>query len=75
MFGASFDIYKIGNILQTRGKGLDIPLIIRDINMMKWLGVNCFRMSVYPYSEEIIRQADEQGIAVIAESPGIGIIK
>lgn len=59
----------------TRGKGLDIPLIIRDINMMKWLGVNCFRMSVYPYSEEIIRQADEQGIAVIAESPGIGIIK
>ncbi|KAI0212759.1 Beta-glucuronidase [Lamellibrachia satsuma] len=56
-----------------RGKGLDFPLIARDFAMLKWLGVNCFRTSHYPYAEEIMDQADAQGIAVIDESPGVGI--
>ncbi|XP_053376581.1 beta-glucuronidase-like [Mercenaria mercenaria] len=56
-----------------RGKGLDYPLIARDFNMLKWLGVNCFRTSHYPYAEEIMDQADQQGIVVIDESPGVGI--
>lgn len=58
-----------------RGKGLDYPLIARDFNMLKWLGVNCFRTSHYPYAEEIMDQADQQGIVVIDESPGVGIGK
>ena len=58
---------------QIRGKGLDFPLIARDFAMLKWLGVNCFRTSHYPYAEEIMDQADVQGIAVIDESPGVGI--
>ncbi|XP_076452855.1 beta-glucuronidase-like [Babylonia areolata] len=56
-----------------RGKGLDYPLIARDFNMLRWLGANCFRTSHYPYAEEIMDQADQQGIAVIDESPGVGI--
>ena len=62
-------------ILQIRGKGLDYALIARDFNMLKWLGVNCFRTSHYPYAEEIMDQADQLGIAVIDESPGVGIGK
>lgn len=56
-----------------RGKGLDFPLIARDFNMLKWLGANCFRTSHYPYAEEIMDEADQQGIVVIDECPGVGI--
>jgi len=56
-----------------RGKGLDYPLIARDFHLLKWLGANCFRTSHYPYAEEIMDQADEQGIVVIDECPGVGI--
>ncbi|KAL3858068.1 hypothetical protein ACJMK2_012684 [Sinanodonta woodiana] len=58
-----------------RGKGLDYALIAKDFNLMKWLGANCFRTSHYPYAEEIMDQADQQGIVVIDESPGVGIGK
>jgi len=52
---------------------VDLPLIARDFNLLKWLGVDCFRTSHYPYAEEIMDEADRQGIAVIDESPGVGI--
>ncbi|KAK7088745.1 beta-glucuronidase-like [Littorina saxatilis] len=58
-----------------RGKGLDYPLIARDFVMIKWLGANCFRTSHYPYSEEMMDQADQQGVVVIDESPAVGIKK
>lgn len=41
--------------------------------MLKWLGANCFRTSHYPYAEEILDEADKQGIVVIDECPGVGI--
>ena len=56
-----------------RGKGLDLTLIAKDFNMLRWLGVNCIRTSHYPYAEEILEMADRQGVAVIDESPGVGI--
>ncbi|RUS78629.1 hypothetical protein EGW08_013599 [Elysia chlorotica] len=56
-----------------RGKGLDYALITKDFNMLRWLGVNCIRTSHYPYAEEIMSLADQQGVAVIDESPGVGI--
>ena len=40
---------------------------------MKWIGANSFRTSHYPYSEEMMRLADEQGIVVIDETTGVGI--
>ena len=58
---------------QIRGKGVDLPLIARDYNLIRWLGANCFRTSHYPYAEEIMDEADRQGIVVIDESPGVGI--
>ena len=60
---------------QIRGKGLDLALIARDFNMLKWLGANCFRTSHYPYAEEIMDQADQQGIVVIDECPAVGLTK
>ncbi|CAC5378346.1 uidA [Mytilus coruscus] len=56
-----------------RGKGLDYALIAKDFNLLKWLGATCIRTSHYPYAEEIMDQCDQQGIAVIDESPGVGI--
>ncbi|XP_063417057.1 beta-glucuronidase-like isoform X2 [Mytilus trossulus] len=57
-----------------RGKGLDMVSVAKDFNILKWLGVNCFRTSHYPYAEEIMDQADHQGVVVIDESPAIGLI-
>ena len=41
-----------------RGKGLDLPLITKDFELMKWMGVNSFRTSHYPYAEEVYDMAD-----------------
>lgn len=54
-----------------RGKGLDLPLILRDHNLIKWLGANAYRTSHYPYAEEIMDIADEYGIMIIDESPAV----
>ncbi|CAG2121707.1 unnamed protein product, partial [Medioppia subpectinata] len=48
-----------------RGKGLDLPFIAKDFNLMKWIGANSFRTSHYPYSEELMDMADETGIVVV----------
>ena len=56
-----------------RGKGLDIPLILKDFNLIKWLGANSFRTSHYPYADEIMIQADKEGILVIDECPAVGL--
>ncbi|XP_063906564.1 beta-glucuronidase-like [Zophobas morio] len=54
-----------------KGKGLDLPLIIRDHNLIKWIGANSYRTSHYPYAEEIMDLADELGIMIIDESPSV----
>ncbi|KAJ4432179.1 hypothetical protein ANN_20795 [Periplaneta americana] len=56
-----------------RGKGHDFPLIVRDYNLIKWLGANAYRTSHYPYSEEIMDFADKEGIMIIDECPGVNI--
>uniref|UniRef100_A0A8C9QWH2 Beta-glucuronidase n=1 Tax=Scleropages formosus TaxID=113540 RepID=A0A8C9QWH2_SCLFO len=56
-----------------RGKGLDWPLVVKDFNLLKWLGANSFRTSHYPYAEEILQMCDRHGIVVIDECPGVGI--
>ncbi|KAI1293682.1 Beta-glucuronidase [Halotydeus destructor] len=56
-----------------RGKGLDLPLIVKDINLIKWIGANSFRTSHYPYSEELMDEADKHGIVVIDECPAVGL--
>ncbi|XP_056412891.1 beta-glucuronidase isoform X1 [Hyla sarda] len=56
-----------------RGKGLDWSSIVKDLNLLKWLGANSFRTSHYPYAEEIMDLCDKYGIVVIDECPGVGI--
>lgn len=55
------------------GKGLCLPLIIKDFDLMKWIGANSFRTSHYPYAEEWLDIADEQGVLVISENPFVGL--
>lgn len=38
---------------------------------MKWIGANVYRTSHYPYSEESMQFADEQGIMIIDECPSV----
>ncbi|KAI1293533.1 Beta-glucuronidase [Halotydeus destructor] len=57
----------------VRGRGLDLPLIVKDINLIKWIGANSFRTSHYPYSEELMDETDKHGIVVIDECPAVGL--
>uniref|UniRef100_A0A8C9JYR4 Glucuronidase beta n=1 Tax=Panthera tigris altaica TaxID=74533 RepID=A0A8C9JYR4_PANTA len=50
-----------------RGKGFDWPLLVKDFNLLRWLGANAFR----PYAEEVMQLCDRYGIVVIDESPGV----
>lgn len=58
-------------ILQLRGKGLDYTLIVKDNNLIKWIGANSYRTSHYPYAEEIMDFADREGIIIIDECPSV----
>jgi beta-glucuronidase len=51
------------------GRGLNLPVAVRDIQLLKWIGGNSFRTSHYPYSEETMRLADREGMLVIDEIP------
>ncbi|XP_050322534.1 beta-glucuronidase isoform X1 [Bactrocera neohumeralis] len=54
-----------------RGKGLDLALLTRDMNLLKWIGANAYRTSHYPYSEESMQFADENGLMIIDECPSV----
>ncbi|KRT83641.1 glycoside hydrolase, partial [Oryctes borbonicus] len=54
-----------------RGKGLDFPTILRDYNLIKWVGANAYRTSHYPYADEIMDLADKLGIMIIDECPSV----
>ncbi|RKP58164.1 beta-glucuronidase [Cohnella endophytica] len=58
---------------EFHGKGLDEALNAKDFSLMKWIGANSFRTSHYPYSEEIMRLADREGIVVIDEVAAVGL--
>jgi len=55
------------------GRGLNEPMNVKDISLMKWQGANSFRTSHYPYSEEMMRLCDQEGIVVIDETPAVGL--
>ena len=55
------------------GRGLNLPMNTKDISLMKWQGANSFRTSHYPYSEEMMRLCDQEGIVVIDETPAVGV--
>ncbi len=55
------------------GKGLSFPVIVKDFQLMKWIGANSFRTSHYPYAEEIMQLADRMGFLVIDEVPAVSL--
>lgn len=55
------------------GKGMNDALNIKDFSLLNWIGANSFRTSHYPYSEEMMDLADEQGIVIIDEAPAVGL--
>lgn len=55
------------------GKGLLLPLMVKDFEMMKWINANSFRTSHYPYSEEMMFYADLKGILVIDEVAAVSL--
>nr|CAD7434419.1 unnamed protein product [Timema monikensis] len=52
-----------------KGKGLDLSIVTKDYNLIKWVGGNGYRTSHYPYAEEIMDFSDRQGIVIIDEVP------
>lgn len=41
-----------------RGRGLDLPTVARDHELLAWIDANSYRTSHYPYSEEVLDVAD-----------------
>ena len=58
----------------VHGRGINQPVNVLDINLMKDMGANSFRTSHYPYSEEMMRLCDREGIVVIDETPAVGLM-
>lgn len=55
------------------GKGLNLPLLIKDYHLMRWTGANSYRTSHYPYSEEEMQLADREGFLIIDEIPAVSL--
>jgi beta-glucuronidase len=55
------------------GKGLNLPLLIKDYQLMRWTGATAYRTSHYPYSEEEMQLADREGFLIIDEIPAVSL--
>ncbi|CAJ0953303.1 unnamed protein product, partial [Mesorhabditis belari] len=57
----------------VHGRGYNQAVMTKDLNLFEWMGANCYRTSHYPYAQERIRESDRRGIAVILETPAVGL--
>jgi beta-glucuronidase len=55
------------------GKGLNLPLMVKDYQLMRWTGATSYRTSHYPYSEEEMQLADREGFLIIDEIPAVSL--
>ncbi|PAV80579.1 hypothetical protein WR25_19121 [Diploscapter pachys] len=58
---------------EIHGRGFDRAVMTKDLNLLEWMGGNCYRTTHYPYDEERMRENDRRGIAIIAETPAVGL--
>jgi beta-glucuronidase len=65
-FGRHEDFY-------ASGRGLNLPLMVKDYALLKWVGANSYRTSHYPYSEEEMKLADREGFLIIDEIPAVSL--
>ena len=45
-----------------RLSGFDWALLVKDFNLLHWLGANAFCTSHYPYAEEVLQLCDRYGV-------------
>ncbi len=57
----------------VHGRGLNLPLLVKENALSEWVGANSFRTSHYPYSEEAMQLANREGILIIDETPAVGL--
>ncbi len=55
------------------GRGFCPPVMVKDFELLRWIGANSFRAAHYPHAEEVLQMADWQGVLVIAEAPAISL--
>ena len=55
------------------GRGLNLPVMVKDFGLMRWCGANSFRTSHYPYAEEQLDWADRHGVLVISELASVNL--
>lgn len=55
------------------GRGLNLPLLVKDFGLLTWIGANSVRAAHYPYAEEFLDLADAQGILVIDEAFSVNL--
>ena len=55
------------------GKGTNLPLLVRDYNLMVWNNANSFRTSHYPYGEEVYDMADKLGFLIVDEVQAVAV--
>jgi beta-glucuronidase len=58
-----------------RGKGFDEVILTKHFNLYGWMHGNASRTSHYPYADEFYQMADRFDIAIIGETPGVGLRK
>jgi beta-glucuronidase len=57
--------------MDIAGKGLNLPYLVRDFNLMKWMNANSFRTAHYPHCDEEMQMADRLGLLICTESPAV----
>lgn len=55
------------------GRGSNYPVMVKDFNLMKWLGANSYRTSSQMHDEAYYSKADQEGLLVIGETPAVGL--
>jgi len=57
----------------VNGRGQNLPVSVKDLQLLRWIGGNSFRTSHYPYAEETLDLADRMGLLVIGEIPAVDL--
>ena len=55
------------------GRGLNLPLLVKDYDLMRWTGATSYRTAHYPYSDEEMMLADREGFLIIDETPAVSL--
>lgn len=55
------------------GKGHHPALVVKDFELMRWVGANSFRTSHYPYHPDWLDEADRRGVLVLSEVPAVSL--